>query len=888
MTPSSATTGQSRAFQNKYLAALLAGMLICLCSFAQVDTTHELSKRSTSFADKHIQADSSLRVPLDTFKLKSTWRGFAFKGATPYYWNGQVWGPFGGGSGSTNSNIGSGFRFAVPGTNNLKTLFGSSNMITVDSTSNSNALTFKIDTTGAGMATQNDISTSRKCIPYLTTMGVDSILMNGTNGWDNTFPGALLLESGVHKGRILVGFRMGGNHTSGGMIGYKTTDNYGETHSDTIMIERDTTADWRSLIFNQGRNDSVFMVYWDNAGNLYTRYSVDGGDSWSARTTRTVSGSSVPTYSEGHGGVFNGMNFFPVYKIGPSQCGIAYGPSLTSNTDWNVVWIGNAGTIQLSEAGTVIYPDSVIMHIRSDAVGHQDTIYRAAFGSFSAITNAYAISVAHPWAGKPATALMPDGRIIMNYRSIYSPQEGKIAISSDRGLTFDSLYSQKLELWYYGDPIWIGGDGWLVYHSSLTPANAPHSTIYYDYYRIPNCNLTQGNLTTIEARSIPMGPQWRYLRGTLATNGITSINSLTSNSITFSAGHSGSDLNIATSGGSTVVINQPYASQSQTGTVQANADQTLGTAGFKMTLPSTTLQTGPFVSKNASSVFCIGNGASSTPPDATGPQFMFGQTTTRWNLYAQNMTSSAYMPVDWWLTELRLKSATGGTLTIENLTPNKWVGTDGSSSMVSVSPGYGFAGTNTVPVVDSTKFPDKTQANVISGAWNFTGAQKFSSTADVKAGIAGVGGNLKTVYTDVGNVGGGEDDLMTYPVPGGTLSADGDYIEFEMEVQFTGADTKTLKVYFGATNLISTASNGTSVGFWTIKGRIVRTGATTQRADVSWTTSSATYAYGSEYSTPAETLSGNVTLKATGTVGGGSSNDEIVQHMMTVRYHPAK
>jgi len=49
----------------------------------------------------------------------------------------------GGGSGGTNSNVGSGYRLAIPTTNNIKTIFGST-FISWDSTSNTNALTSKI------------------------------------------------------------------------------------------------------------------------------------------------------------------------------------------------------------------------------------------------------------------------------------------------------------------------------------------------------------------------------------------------------------------------------------------------------------------------------------------------------------------------------------------------------------------------------------------------------------------------------------------------------------------------------------------------------------------------------------------------------------------------
>lgn len=60
-----------------------------------------------------------------------------------------------GGSGGTNSNIGIGYRWAVPGTNDIKTVYDS-NTILWDSTSNANGLTPKADTSVLG--TQYDLS----------------------------------------------------------------------------------------------------------------------------------------------------------------------------------------------------------------------------------------------------------------------------------------------------------------------------------------------------------------------------------------------------------------------------------------------------------------------------------------------------------------------------------------------------------------------------------------------------------------------------------------------------------------------------------------------------------------------------------------------------------
>lgn len=56
-----------------------------------------------------------------------------------------------GGAGNTNSNVGSGFRLAFPNTNNIRTLFCSG--CTIDSTTNTNGLTFTVTAGGAGTVT---------------------------------------------------------------------------------------------------------------------------------------------------------------------------------------------------------------------------------------------------------------------------------------------------------------------------------------------------------------------------------------------------------------------------------------------------------------------------------------------------------------------------------------------------------------------------------------------------------------------------------------------------------------------------------------------------------------------------------------------------------------
>jgi hypothetical protein len=155
-----------------------------------------------------------------------------------------------------------------------------------------------------------------------------------------------------------------------------------------------------------------------------------------------------------------------------------------------------------------------------------------------------------------------------------------------------------------------------------------------------------------------------------------------------------------------------------------------------------------------------------------------------------------------------------------------------------------------------------------------------TSTSNVK-----VGGKLTTNTTTVGNVTTGEDNLMTYSVPANTLSTNGDTLRFYASGTFTAnANSKQLKVYFGSTAVSPPLDTTTNAIDWSVTGEIIRTGATTQKMWVSFTswdgTASVTFV---DYVTPAETLSGAVTFKLT---GEGTSTDDIKQETLTVDWLP--
>ena len=147
---------------------------------------------------------------------------------------------------------------------------------------------------------------------------------------------------------------------------------------------------------------------------------------------------------------------------------------------------------------------------------------------------------------------------------------------------------------------------------------------------------------------------------------------------------------------------------------------------------------------------------------------------------------------------------------------------------------------------------------------------------------------LNVNTTSTGNVGVGEDDLITYSVAGNTLAANGDAIRFRASGTIANSiNAKRLRVKFGGTTILDTGAAGFPISAaiqWVLEGEIIRTGAATQKCSANLSTNNASLASYVGYSTAAETLSGAVTLKLT---GEAVSDNDIVQETMNTKWEPA-
>jgi hypothetical protein len=130
--------------------------------------------------------------------------------------------------------------------------------------------------------------------------------------------------------------------------------------------------------------------------------------------------------------------------------------------------------------------------------------------------------------------------------------------------------------------------------------------------------------------------------------------------------------------------------------------------------------------------------------------------------------------------------------------------------------------------------------------------------------------------TAFGNVGSGEDDLITYSMPGATLAVNLQAVRIRTWGTYAdNGNAKKVRLYFGAMVVSEDDGSASNNGTWVAEAVVIRTGAATQ-------TSSGVMAYRhgglgqypvASVKSPTETLSGAITLKTT---GAATSDNDIV------------
>jgi hypothetical protein len=138
--------------------------------------------------------------------------------------------------------------------------------------------------------------------------------------------------------------------------------------------------------------------------------------------------------------------------------------------------------------------------------------------------------------------------------------------------------------------------------------------------------------------------------------------------------------------------------------------------------------------------------------------------------------------------------------------------------------------------------------------------------------------DVQVPASGTGNVGAGEDDLFSFSLPALSLFRDEQSIEIiAWGTTANNANTKRLRLKFGATTIIDTGAVASTNLDWQLRGVVTRRGATVQYAIVTGVYNAAAIV---DFTAPGETLTGAVTIKCT---GEATADNDIVQRGMIVR-----
>lgn len=121
-----------------------------------------------------------------------------------------------------------------------------------------------------------------------------------------------------------------------------------------------------------------------------------------------------------------------------------------------------------------------------------------------------------------------------------------------------------------------------------------------------------------------------------------------------------------------------------------------------------------------------------------------------------------------------------------------------------------------------------------------------------------------------------ETDLWTYSLPANTLDVNGRTVRVTAYGSYGAtANNKTVKLYFGAAVTSDSGTVAANGGNWKFVAEITRTGAATQIASALRVVGGFATGSGNSLTAPAETLSGALTIKVTGTNGTAAAGDIV-------------
>lgn len=206
-------------------------------------------------------------------------------------------------------------------------------------------------------------------------------------------------------------------------------------------------------------------------------------------------------------------------------------------------------------------------------------------------------------------------------------------------------------------------------------------------------------------------------------------------------------------------------------------------------------------------------------------------------------------------------------------------GTPGATNDMPGAIGFSTSPDGTATVVEALRV-DSTQT-LRTGTTNRntnSGAKLQTIAGTQTTNSASVGGTIYSNTTQTGNTAATETDAFSHTVVGSTLTTNRDGLEFFAAgtISSTASVDKRIKVKFGATTIFDSGNLAvTTAVSWSLRGTVIRTGAGTQKATVDFVVGDPAVNPMTSYTTPTETLSGNVTMKLT--IQGTNASDVVAE-----------
>jgi hypothetical protein len=178
---------------------------------------------------------------------------------------------------------------------------------------------------------------------------------------------------------------------------------------------------------------------------------------------------------------------------------------------------------------------------------------------------------------------------------------------------------------------------------------------------------------------------------------------------------------------------------------------------------------------------------------------------------------------------------------------------------------------------------DADSVAITGGTLETTFISKSNITIEAGGIDLPIGATLHSDTTPVGNIGIGEDTLITYSMNANTLVFNGNYLEIlAWGITAPNANNKRIKLKIGSTILLDTGLIAANAASWFINTRLIRTAASVEQSIASILSNSSLIIDSATYTEVTENTAAILDIFCT---GEAINDDDIVQKGLLIKWY---